>query len=460
MTSIAGSPPSVQMRTPGVPTAWPTPRRMRACLVFIWIGAALLLLVGESTLNRARHAMKTIQSDAAPSIIAALEIRALLADLDSSAANYLLDSAEHSSQASQVFETQRIKAATRLVESAQNITYGDAEKVPVVAIATDIGRYLELYGEAHYRHDNKDLPGAIATYRMATDLMHSKILPAAEALDKANKDMMNDVYDAQSSASGSSEALAIVTGGALGFALLWTQVFFYHRTRRILNLPLVIATVLVAVFSGYLVSRFGAARADLKLAKEDAFESIHTLWKARAIAYDANGDESRFLLDAERERLYADSFKAKVSQLTTTPEFPKAYEAEVNRLKSGKQVVARGLFADEFNNVTFDGERDAAIAMAKTFAVYYASDVQLRALQQKGDRAGAIRLCLGRSNEEFARFDAATSSVIRLNMDVFQRVLSDGDRGLKNAEWLDPFFAIAIALLGFLGIRARLREYR
>ena len=459
MTALT-SPPSVQMTAPGVPTTWPTPRRMRACLLLIWIGAALLLLVGETTLNRARGAMKTIQSDAAPSIIAALEIRALLADLDANAANYLLDSVEHSAQSSQVFETQRIKAATRLVESAQNITYGDAEKQPIVAIATDIGRYLELYGEAHYRHDAKDLVGAIATYRQATDLMHTKILPAAEALDKANKDMMNDVYDAQASASRGSEALAVVTGGVLGFALLWTQLFLFQRTRRIVNVPLLIATVLVAVFSGYLITRFGAARADLKLAKEDAFESIHTLWKARAIAYDANGDESRYLLDSERERLYADAFKAKVSQLTTAPEFPTTYANEVMRLKSGKQVAARGLFADEFNNVTFDGERELAIAMAKTFAAYYAVDVQMRALQQKGDRAGAIRLCLGRSNDEFARFDGATTAVIRLNMDVFQRVLSEGDRGLKNAEWLDPFFAIAIALLAFFGIRARLREYR
>ena len=454
------APPSAQVRAPGLRVPWSTPRRLRMFMALVWVGAALLFVVGETSLNRARVATRTIGSDAAPSILAALEIRALLADLDASAANYLLDSADHSAQASQTFEEQRIKAATRLVEAAQNITYGDAEKRPIVAIATDIGRYLELFGEAHYRHDAKDLPGAIGAYRQATDLMHAKILPAAEALDKANKDMMNDVYDAQSSASGGAEALATLSGGALGVVLLWAQLFLFRRTRRIFNLPLVVATVLVVVFSGYLVSRFGAARADLKLAKEDAFESIHTLWKARAIAYDANGDESRFLLDADRERLYADAFKAKVSQLTTLPEFPSSYQTQINRLAPGRQVTERGLFADEFNNLTFSGEREAAIAMAKTFAAYYAIDVQMRALQQKGDRAGATRLCLGRSNDEFARFDAATLGVIRLNMDVFQRVLADADRGLKNAEWLDPFFALAIALLGFLGIRARLREYR
>lgn len=454
------APPSVRVDPLALPTTWPTPRRLRAFMTMIFVGAALLFVVGETTLNRARGATKTIQSDAAPSIIAALEIRALLADLDSNAANVLLDSVDHSAQSMQVFENERVKAATRLVEAAQNITYGDAEKAPIVSIASDIGRYLELMGEARYRHDNKDLPGAVASYRQATDLMHDKILPAADALDKANKDVMNAVYDAQRSASGGAEAVAVITGGGLAFVLLWAQLFLFRRTRRVCNVPLLVATLLVTLFTGYLVSRFGAARTDLKVAKEDAFESIHTLWKVRATAFDANGDESRYLLDAERERRYADEFKAKVSLLSTAPEFPAAYLNEVKALKPGRTVTARGLFADEFNNITFAGERDAAIAMAKAFAVYYATDGQLRQLQAKGDRAGAIRLCLGRSNDEFARFDAALGAVIKVNMDVFQQVLSDGDRGLKNAEVLDPLFAAAIALLGFLGVRARLREYR
>jgi hypothetical protein len=453
------TPPSV--RAFSVPkTAWSTPKRLRAFIALVWIGAALLLLVGESTLDRARHATKTIQSDAAPSIIAALEIRALLADLDANAANVLLDSPDHVQQATALFEDERTKASTRLVEAAQNITFGDSEKIPIVAIATDLGRYLELFGEARYRYASKDAAGALAAYRQATDLMHTKILPAAEALDKANKDVMNDVYDHASSAEGGSEAIAVLCGGLLVFVLAWAQLFVFRRTRRVFNVPLAIATVLALVFTTYLVTRFGAARADLKTAKEDAFESIHALWKARAIAYDANGDESRFLVDGERERLYGDAFKAKVSTLTTAPEFKPSDESEVRRLVAGRQVTAHGLFADEFNNLTFEGEREAAIAMAKAFATYYATDGQLRALQAKGDRAGAVRLCLGRSNDEFANFDRATLEVIKVNMTVFQRVLSAGDRGLKNAEVLDPLFAIAIAILGWLGLRARIREYR
>jgi hypothetical protein len=34
-----------------------------------------------------------------------------------------------------------------------------------------------------------------------------------------------------------------------------------------------------------------------------------------------------------------------------------------------------------------------------------------------------------------------------------------GDAGLKRAEWLDPAFALAIALLTWWGLRPRFREY-
>ena len=46
--------------------------------------------------------------------------------------------------------------------------------------------------------------------------------------------------------------------------------------------------------------RIGDAREDLRVAKEDAFDSIHALWQARAVAYDANGDETRYLLGGPR----------------------------------------------------------------------------------------------------------------------------------------------------------------
>jgi hypothetical protein len=262
--------------------------------------------------------------------------------------------------------------------------------------------------------------------------------------------------------AGSAEVLAFFSGGALLVALLWAQLFLFRRTRRVFNVPLLVASVLALTFTIYLLARFGDARADLRVAKDDAFESIHALFKARATAYDANGDESRYLLDRDREQLYETAYANKVRLLSTAPDFPPASRSQVATLRPGQHVLFQGYFADEFNNLTFGGEREAATTMAATFATYYKTDGDIRKLVRMKDdvsRRAALALCLGRSNDEFDRFDRALMQVIKINRDEFDTVLTHADGALRTAEWLDPLFAIAIALLGWLGIRARLREY-
>src|SRR5262249_36689662 len=203
-------------------------------------------------------------------------------------------------------------------------------------------------------------------------------------LDRANRGFMDDVYRDQKRASEGAEGLAIALGLALLTALGFAQHFMFKKMRRILNPPLAVATVLALGFIVYLVNAFGDARTDLKIAKEDAFESIHALWKARAIAYDANGDESRYLLDRSNATQLEASFDAHVRELTSAPAV---------KAPGGRQNF-QGLFADELGNITFPGERDAALKMIGTFAEYYDIDRHIRQLERAGNHAAAVELCI------------------------------------------------------------------
>jgi hypothetical protein len=214
---------------------------------------------------------------------------------------------------------------------------------------------------------------------------------------------------------------------------------------------LLAATLLTGTFTVYLIARFGSAREDLRIAKQDAFDSIHILWRMRAVASDANGDESRFLLDHDRASGFESSFQGGVAQLTSNP--------TTNDLAQ----VSTGLFADEVKNVTFAGERDAAAALVTSFAEYYALDQKMRRLERSGKHDESLELSVGSRSDEltpaFDRFDEAIQRTLVINQRAFDQVLAEGDSGLRRAEKLDPAFAIAIALLGWLGIRPRLREY-
>ncbi|MBO1335669.1 hypothetical protein [Streptomyces sp. VRA16 Mangrove soil] len=97
--------------------------------------------------------------------------------------------------------------------------------------------------------------------------------------------------------------------------LVRLQWYVARRFRRVLNPGLLAATLcaLLAVTVG--AQALAADSAQLRGARRDAFDSVVALARARAIAYDANADESRYLLDKERRTSYEDRFFAKAQKL-------------------------------------------------------------------------------------------------------------------------------------------------
>jgi hypothetical protein len=440
----------------------PTPARMKALLYAVWVIAGILFLVGEGALGSARAAMQTVGRDTAPSIIAAQSISSGLADIDANAGNYLLGTKIHQDEALKTFEKRRLEVTQSLVKAAQNITYGAEESVPINTLFDGFGRYLELFSEARYRKDIHDDAGAIRVYGYATEDMHARLLTAADNLDSANRGYLDRAFHKQ---QGNSEAAALgagLVGGLLVLVLVYAQVFLLRKTRRILNLPLLGATVVAVVYALYLVTRISVAREDLRVAKEDAFDSIHALWKARAIAYDANGDETRYLLGGERAGYYEAQYHEKVQKLTSKPQIdPGALTGALTGKKMPKDLT--GLFADELNNITFEGEGAAAIEMTTAFGRYDKLDQQMRALERAGKHDKAVDLCIGsgadQSNAAFDRFDKALLDVIDINHKQFDLTVDQGTAALVTAAELGPLAMLAVALLALFGIRPRLREY-
>ncbi len=471
MTASSLSPPSSQIArqaaaAPGLPRAWSTPRKLKVYRGVVWALVGLLFVLGESTLSQSRRAFKTIGKDTVPSIIAAQEIGYALADLDANVANSLLGNAQHRQAANLGIEKQRVKVTDSLVDAAENITYGDAEKGPIQRMMRDLGLYLERESEARLRFDLGDATAARAAYWDATDMLHKRMLVEATNLDAANKVQLDAAYRDGGQETAGAEHIAIVLGSLLGAALLGLQLFLFRRTRRILNAPLLGATLATVIFAGFLASRFITARESLRVAKEDAFDSIHSLVKARALAYDANGDESRFLLDTGATRKFDLAYRDKVATLTTTPTdrapTPAIIEARKRAAKGGVKRET-GLFWDELDNIMFDGELKAATAMVQAYRDYALIDARIRKLWAAGQTADAIELCIGdkpdESNAAFDRFDSALQSTLDINRAAFDREIDRTGQSLRVAELVSIGLSILVALLTWLGLRPRLREY-
>ncbi len=412
-----------------------TPQTLWFGLYVIWGLDALLLIASIAGALVHRGAMQTIGKDAAPSIIAAQQIKTSLADMDADIANLMLGT----KSAADDYELQRTKASRALIEAAKNITYGTAEQMPIEAIQVGMGTYEAKVQQARDLYDRGDA-GFVAAYRSAADVMDNDLLPQADKLDEANNTELQRTYSDQSGKSIASMVLMLLTGAALIVALLAMQNYLNSKMRRILNPLLMLSTLVALGFILYTLGALASERRDLKVAKEDAFESIHALWYAKALGYSANTDESRYLLDTRHAQEHEQRFKQKSDTLKTR------------------------YLAKELDNITFEGEKDAATDAVRFFGTYLGVDSRIRDLETHGKHAEAIALCIGnnpdQSNWAFDQFDRAVDKTLRINQDAFDAAVQDGLSTLSHFEIKAAAVAVIIALLAFFGLFKRIEEYR
>jgi hypothetical protein len=441
-----------------------TPRILRQGLYLGWAFSAFLMINAILSVREDRQALQTIGKDAAPSVIAAEHIKSALSDMDANAANELLSAPGRASQAVKTaYEDRRKEASKALIAAAENITFGAAERVPIEQIQLALGEYEIRVQQARDYHEAGD-PRRDAAYLAATAKMDDVLWPAADALDKANLDVLQDTYRTRRSLASISLVALIFIGVALMSILLAIQVFVFRRTNRVLNLPLVGCTLICLAFLMHAVGILGASMRHLKVAKEDAFTSMHALWRARAVAYRASADESRFLLLHSGGGVFERDFDAQIDSLAKVPD-GQSYEQTANRAVAGKKANDfTGYLADELKNITFEGEGEAAKATLIALQDYVARDGQLRALEHAGKHQDAIAQALGgrsgQSHWAFEEFDRGLTKTLAINQKAFDEAVEEGFRALYGFEITALVAGVALCGLLWLGIRPRLREYQ
>lgn len=442
--------------------SWNTLEMLKAGRAALLVCVALLLAAMLVGVGVHRDAMKTVGKDAAPSIIAAQHIKAALADMDADAVDELLLPPDAAAGAVREYEAKRVEAARALIAAAENITYGESEREPIQTLEIGMGTYERLIQKSRDDHEARR-PEAVEDYRAAARLLDETLLPAADALDQANHDVLERTYSRQATTSFAARAFVLLTGLLALAAMVIVQMFLSRRTRRTFNPLLLLATLLVLGVTGWALAAMGEEQGELKVAKEDAFTSIHALWRARALAYEAKSDESRSLYDPDRAALDQGLFTQNVDRLAGLPPSETAMQV-VAQLGSGGHVRGfSGYLADELNNTTFTGEREAALEMFDDFEKVVGVDAEVNRLERSGQSKQALELCLGpgagQSEGGFEVFDRALEKTLLINQTAFDQSVQEGLAGLQAGEMKASVTLVLIAVLTFLGFTPRIREY-
>ncbi len=442
--------------------SWNTLEMLKAGRAALLVCVGLLLAALLVGVGVHRDAMKTVGRDTAPSIIAAQHIKSALADMDADAVDELLLPPDAAAGAVRAYEAKRVEAARALIAAAGNITYGESERRPIQTLEVGMGTYERLIQKSRDDHEAKR-PGAIEDYREAARLLDETLLPAADALDQANHDVLERTYSRQATTSFAARAFVLLTGLLALAAMVIVQMFLSRRTRRTFNPLLLLATLLLLGLTVWALDAMGEEQGELKIAKEEAFTSIDALWRARALAYEAKRDESRSLYDPGRAALDQGLFAGHVQALAKLPGTVTAAQMVAQLGSGGKASGLSGYLGDELNNTTFTGEREAALDTFDDFEKYVSTDAEVDRLERSGRSKQALELCLGpgagQSEGAFEVFDRSLEKTLLINQTAFDQSVQEGLAGLQAGEVKASVMLVAIAVLIFLGFAPRIREY-
>ncbi|MFF3511657.1 hypothetical protein [Streptomyces sp. NPDC002573] len=451
-------------------------RLLRAATLLLATAVTALLTVAGLAAN---GTWDSVAERDAPRTTSAADLNLALNDMDAQAANILLSSGDAGKGR---LQTPYDKAVGFYGEARREIGHdlrtlavaaqGERSDEKTVENLTDgFAEYQELIGRALENDGHTGgKPAALADYRKATDLLQGKLLPESRTLVSAN----DRAFDAEYSAARSTLSAQLAGTAALGVPLLAAlgilQWYLTRRFHRILNPPLLAATAcaLLAVVLG--AQMLTSSSGNLRGARRDAFDSVVALSRARAIAYDANADESRYLLDPQRREQYAQSFLAKSQKLygikgATLDTYDaglatswRAYRTDHHDLRF------TGEFRRELDNITFPGERAAAEKTVETYAVYQRDDRRIRALLAAGKEHEAVEFCMDwepdTSNAHFGAWMAALDKVTDINRAHFTSSVQDGRAAVNDLLPWAGGLLLAAMVLTLLGLRPRLAEFR
>jgi len=475
MTGIATASPR-RPRTPTLTT--PAGIRLRVAVIALTaVALGAVLIVGIAGLRAGLH---VIGEQNAPAVAAASDLYFVLNDMDAQVANVLLVGDDRKlgftrQQALDIYETRRRQAAADTQRAVTAVGRDPAGQQAVRDIVDYLGRYQALAAEAILLDGQSPHPAghppaaALERYRQATDLLKADLLPAAGTLTDRNAQTLQASYASHDETAGILRGLLGAFGLMLLGGLIALQIFLSRRFQRSINPALVAATVVAAILAASSVLLFTNEIDQLHTAKKDAFDSILALTRARAVSYDANADESRYLVDPARAEQYQSDFLAKSQQLaaagTDLADYDTALDTALQTYqKDHADVRLNGYFGTELRNITFAGERAAAEETLTRYQTYQRDDRRIRSLAAGGDLRAAIAFCTsyqpGDSNYAFGRYDEALAAVTAINQKAFDDAIAAANHDLDGGYRKLAVAAAAIGLLTFLGVRRRLAEYR
>lgn len=472
-----------------------TPARVWLLTSVCVVAVAGLFGSASLTLNQAREGLHVLGHEAGRQAMATTDLYFALADMDARMADVLLMGSEHDlgsgrQDALQRYEDSREQANEALLQAALLIeddaedevedgTEDEVEERNIRAVLDGMGSYERLAAEAQLANDEAQAPpgrvdeAALETYRRATRLMHTELMPKAFNLGLDSSAIVRENHEEGRSSVGTGRAWVMTAGGAAVVVLVLLQFYLRARFRRRFNVPLLAATVGAAVLTGGVALALDDSGEYQGEAKEGGLDAAMALSRAGAIATDMQADQSRYLLDPQRADNYQQVYLERAQQVLYRPADNLAdyYEAvdeatlAYSELSGSEEpdLNTLGYLGKRAYDALLPGQEDALAEVLGAYGALQHQDRELRSAAEEGDLDRAVEVRMGVAHSEdgvFRSYEQALAELTQLHEDAFDEGIERGEARLDPWTWLLPSGTVVLLVLVVLGVRPRLSEYR
>jgi hypothetical protein len=398
-----------------------TPGKMRifgaiavaACVIFGGLAFAIGTHLHSELRSARAHAQQLVRIQA---------IRTNLVRADANATNAFLEFGLESSDVRTGY-TDGIASAAATIAQAACAEPGDAQQLETVNQV--LTNYTGLIESAR-ANNRQGFPVGAAYLRSASNSIRANALPPLDALDAEQRKGFDNSSDAATTARIELGILLVL---ALAL-LIATQVWLSRKTRRTINPPLLVATLLVLLGGVAGIAVFSVSASKVDSAKRGAYADTVALATARSNAFDARSDESLTLIARGSGQQYEADFKQLAADASYALEGRRASDRTI------------GISADQFT-------------------AYVTAHHQLRAKDDGGGYDAAVQSATkGAAKTTFAKFESTSATALADRAKQLSNDLDDASSLLVAVSWLMLLLGLGAALAARRGIAQRLREYR
>lgn len=439
-------------------------RRVRApstpFLLRLGMALALLPVVAFATavhlgIERNDSTVRTVGREATRGIAYAQALKVQLAELDEVVVRGLLGRAPLEANGFPAdYNTTRAEVHGSLVLAALVSSSGAAYQQPLANIDYVLSHYHALVKEAFAAGVDGETGEALAAYGRAHEVMAGTLLPEADFVDKANSYVLNDSYDTQNARSATTARVIVVSWLALLAFLAAVQLLLTRRFRRMVNVGLALATVVALAAGAFTLERLGDSSEHLTRAREQAFDSVHVLARARAAVVSARQAQGQFLLDPSDAAGAESAFRDQVSRLL------RAQGADVTQVATSGTVPegAGGYLARVAGPGATSSDPESVRRVVLAFGDFLAEDTDMRRLATAGNTAAAAASY--RDGRAYAELSEAINAAQAIEQESFDEAAGAAASAARLLDEVNVLAAAAVVLLALLGLFQRLREYR